>query len=396
MDYDSGRTIDYSYDSGNGKLDSIDFSDLGEYLINYSATTGNISSITYPNSAGTESYTNSGGLGRISAISYPGNKELAFTWNDKNQITRLEYNDYNAQTIVIYALTYNHAGKIAGYTKSEDSIQTANWSFYYGPFGLEKAVRSTSPSITEDFTVDPSGRILSMTYTEAGGFYNGEYFFYYDNFGNTVLLTNSSGEAKYSARYDLQNGKMVEEWNPNGLEWVGKISLKLTNDLTINVFQNSYCEISNIFSKSKITNNDVTILAKFILPVINCCDKNGWCNQPDPGEANRDKNAQTPGIELDKNDIGKNGQLNSSLISQLLGYGFTMFEIYHIGDITKKCEKRGGAKTVCTTQLNNSGISKKGTCCLNCECREKKESAGVAQSGGGGGVTICEDAAWDN
>jgi YD repeat-containing protein len=231
--YDSNnRTIDYGYDATSGLLESIDYSDLGEYAISYSGTTGNIDTVTYPNSAGTETYTYSGGLGRLSQIAFPGSKALNLTWNGKNQISSFNYN--NNGTFTNYVVTYNVTGKISAYTKSEGGIQTESWLFYYGPYGLEKADRTTNPTITQDFTTDPTGRILSMTYTQAGGTANGEYYFHYDNFGNTTLLTDAAGNRQYAALYDLNNQKIISEWNPNSLVLVnqgegknGAITIKL-------------------------------------------------------------------------------------------------------------------------------------------------------------------------
>jgi hypothetical protein len=73
-----------------------------------------------------------------------------------------------------------------------------------------------------------------MTYTQAGGTANGEYYFHYDNFGNTTLLTDASGNRQYAALYDLNNQKIISEWNPNALVLVnqgegktGAITIKL-------------------------------------------------------------------------------------------------------------------------------------------------------------------------
>jgi YD repeat-containing protein len=219
--YDSNnRTIDYGYDATTGLLESIDYSDLGEYVIAYSATTGNIDTVTYPNNAGTETYTYNGGLGRLSQIAFPSNKALNLTWNRKNQVTQVSYDDNGTTTS--FALSYTITGKLSTYTKSVGGIQTDVWDFHYGPFGLEKADRTTMPTITQDFTTDPTGRILSMTYTELGGTANGEYYFHYDNFGNTTLLTDAAGNRQYAALYDLNNGKIVSVWNPNSLVLVNQ------------------------------------------------------------------------------------------------------------------------------------------------------------------------------
>jgi YD repeat-containing protein len=219
--YDSNnRTIDYGYDATTGLLESIDYSDLGEYVIAYSGTSGNIDTVTYPNNAGTETYSYNGGLGRLSQIAFPSNKALNLTWNGKNQVTQVSYDDNG--TVTSYVLSYTITSKLSAYTKSVGGIQTEVWDFHYGPFGLEKADRTSNPTITQDFTTDPTGRILSMTYTEAGGTANGEYYFQYDNFGNTTLLTDADGNRQYAALYDLNNGKIVSVWNPNSLVLVNQ------------------------------------------------------------------------------------------------------------------------------------------------------------------------------
>jgi hypothetical protein len=180
-----------------------------------------MNTFTYPNSGGTEFYHYDDGLGRLSEINFPGNQDLSLDWNGENQISQLSLDDNG--TVISYVLTYSVAGKLTGCTKSVGGIQTDVWQFHYGPFGLEKAIRTTSPTITEDFTTDPYGRILSMTYTENGGSANGEYYFHYDNFGNSVLLTDSSGNRQYAALYDINNGWKTQEWNPNNLVLVNKV-----------------------------------------------------------------------------------------------------------------------------------------------------------------------------
>ncbi len=51
---------------------------------------------------------------------------------------------------------------------------------------------------------------------------NGEYYFHYDNLGNTVLLTDEDSVPQYTALYDISNGKRVQEWNPNSLDFAIK------------------------------------------------------------------------------------------------------------------------------------------------------------------------------
>jgi len=107
-------------------------------------------------------------------------------------------------------------------SKSTGGMQEYYWLVDYGPHGLEKA-RQYSPYdvllLTQDFTTDPTGRILSMTYTDANPTYqyNGEYYFHYDHSGNMCLLTDSNGNPAYSLEYDFYNGKITNQWNPYNL-----------------------------------------------------------------------------------------------------------------------------------------------------------------------------------
>jgi len=262
----NNRTITFGYDANSGKLTSKTYSDLGMYTYSYNANTGNLSSIAYPNSQGTESYTyEQNGRGRLTQISYPdglGQDTLTFSWNNKDQVTGLTFDDGTTETS--YSLSYNGAGKLSTYTKSEDSMEVETWNFSYGPNGLEKATKvvESETVITQDFTTDPLGRILSMTYEEedAEEGVNGEYYFHYDNFGNTTLMTDSNGNRKYSALYDLNNGKIVNEWNPNELELVNKgegitggISIVLPDTNSFKISDCNYC-ISSYFSVLNISN----------------------------------------------------------------------------------------------------------------------------------------------
>ena len=89
------------------------------------------------------------------------------------------------------------------------------WSYYWGPQGLEYASRSGGQAITQNFSTDPSGRILSMTYGSAS--YSGELYYHYDALGNTTLLTDAGGNPKASFIYDLHTGKIIDSWNPDNL-----------------------------------------------------------------------------------------------------------------------------------------------------------------------------------
>ncbi|MCE5222910.1 hypothetical protein LLG10_01815, partial [bacterium] len=221
----NNRTITYGYSAGLGQVNSIAYSDIaGNFSVSYSALTNNLSSIAYPTGLGSgyETYTyEPAGRGRLTQITYPNTDTLVFSWNNKDQITQITFDDGTTETS--YAITYNGMGKVASYTKSEDSYEIEEWTFAYGPHGLEYARKFVNDEeiLTQDFTTDQTGIILSMTYTEddAEEGVNGEYYFHYDNFGNTVLLTDENGVPKYTALYDISNGKRVQEWNPNDLQF---------------------------------------------------------------------------------------------------------------------------------------------------------------------------------
>ncbi len=215
------RTLTYGYDAYDGQLTSLAFSDLGTYTIGYLGN-GNIDTITYPNSQGMEVYTYDGGKGRLSEITYPNHDTLAFQWNAKDQVTRLDYYDDSADSTTSYVLVYNDLGRLASSTHLIDSITQSVWTYAWGLHGLEKAVKTVNgqTALTQDFTTDPQGRILSMTYTTPGEGYDGELYFHYDHYGNTTLLTNPQGIPVASFEYDLHSGKVINEWNPSGLEMI--------------------------------------------------------------------------------------------------------------------------------------------------------------------------------
>jgi len=224
----NNRTITYGNAAGIGQINSIVYSDItGSFSANYNGTTNNLSSISYPSGLGSGSETyiyEPTNRGRLTQITYPNFDTLVFSWNNKDQITQITFDDGTTETS--YAITYNGMGKVASYTKSEDSYEVEEWTFVYGPHGLEYARKFVNDEevITQDFTTDLQGRILSMTYTEddAEEGMNGEYYFHYDNFGNTVLLTDEDGAPQYTALYDISNGKRVQEWNPYNLDFAIK------------------------------------------------------------------------------------------------------------------------------------------------------------------------------
>jgi len=109
--------------------------------------------------------------------------------------------------------------RISQYIKSVGGIQQETWNFYYGPTGIDKVTRTQGgiQNLSIDYTTDPNGRILSMTYTETGG-YSGELFYTFDSFGNTATLTDTQGNVIVGYLYDLNNGKIVSEYNPYGID----------------------------------------------------------------------------------------------------------------------------------------------------------------------------------
>ncbi|MCE5223282.1 hypothetical protein LLG10_03720, partial [bacterium] len=237
----TSRTVTHGYDANNGQLTSLQFSDLGAYTIDYLGN-GNINTITYPNSHGEETYSYGGGLGRLSQIEYPNNDTLEFQWNDKDEITRMDYTVYATQIETRYTMTYTPNHQIATLFQSIDSMQQYVWTFTWAPNGLEKAVKSINglPVLTQDFTTDPQGRILSMTYDTTGeAGYDGELYFHYDHFGNTTLLTDTNGSPVFSAQYNPCRGTTLQTWNTNSLEIMnlgqgrtGTISMSLPGNNT--------------------------------------------------------------------------------------------------------------------------------------------------------------------
>jgi len=122
-------------------------------------------------------------------------------------------------------MTYTPNHQVATLTQSIDSVQQYVWTFSWAPNGLEKAVKSVNgtPVLTQDFTTDLQGRILSMTYDTVGEVgYDGELYFHYDHLGNTTLLTNTNGNPVYSAQYDPCRGTTLQTWNTNNLEIINK------------------------------------------------------------------------------------------------------------------------------------------------------------------------------
>ncbi len=212
------RTLEYAYDAQTGHLTSMDCSDRGLYQYQHDGE-GRLQSVTYPNLS-QETYTYQGGMGRLSQIQYPNLDTLDFTWNIKNQLTQLAATNPNGTTYITF--THNQRGKVASYTQIEGGVTTKQWSFFYGPHGLEKAnlVEYGIPTLTQDYTTDPKGRILSMTHTPQGGGqgFSGELFFHYDNYGYLSLLTSDTGGPQASFQYDPVTKMLLNSWNPQNIE----------------------------------------------------------------------------------------------------------------------------------------------------------------------------------
>jgi len=109
--------------------------------------------------------------------------------------------------------------RISQYIKSVGVIQSETWNFYYGPTGIDKVTRTQGgiPNLSIDYTTDPNGRILSMTYTETEG-YSGELFVTYDNFGNMADLRDNSGNSVEALLVDPNNSAITQYYNPADID----------------------------------------------------------------------------------------------------------------------------------------------------------------------------------
>ena len=220
----SSETLTFNYDAGVGKLSSIDDSEEADSFDYAYDAKERLSSITLPNSQGTISYTyddTSSGKGRLDYITYPNDRSIDISWDVRGRVTQLAMDDDGSLTT--YYLSYNDAGQVKQILKSEGGMTVHSWNYAYGLYGAEKAIvkdASNNTILTQDYTTDPSGKILSMTYTPTqnfGGSYTGELYFHYDNYGNTALLTDNTGTPKASYEYDLHSGEVINEWNVLGI-----------------------------------------------------------------------------------------------------------------------------------------------------------------------------------
>jgi len=173
---------------------------------------GKIHHVTYPNQQGTEDYSYDS-EGRLQSIDYPDTSVMAFTWTPRDQVATIQYTT-SQQEVHSYTLNYDNENNVKASTYSIDGLQQNTWAYVWGPQGLEYANKNNG-ALTQNFTTDPRGRILSMSYGSAS--YSGELYFHYDALGNTTLLTDAGGNPKASFIYDLHTGKMMDSWNPDNL-----------------------------------------------------------------------------------------------------------------------------------------------------------------------------------
>jgi YD repeat-containing protein len=226
------RVVTYGYDQTIGRLNSINLSNKGTYSLGYNSN-GSLDSVTYPNQQGTEDYSYDS-TGRLQNITYPDNSIMAFTWTARDKVSTIQYT--TSQNVVhSYVLTYDNENNLKTSVYSIDGLQQSSWSYIWGPQGLEYANKN-SGALTQNFSTDPRGRILSMTYISAT--YSGELYFHYDALGNTTLLTDANSNPKASFQYDLHTGRLINSWNPSNLEVinledgiVGSINLTATSSI---------------------------------------------------------------------------------------------------------------------------------------------------------------------
>jgi YD repeat-containing protein len=206
------QVVTYSYDASTGRPSSLNLSDEGTFSFSY-LSNGKLESVTYPGQQGTEDYSYDS-EGRLQSIEFPDSSVLSFTRTSRHDLSSAQFTD-SQNTVYRYDFTYDDQANLISSNYSIDSLQMESWSYYWGPQGLEYASRSGGQAITQNFSTDPSGRILSMTYGSAS--YSGELYYHYDALGNTTLLTDAGGNPKASFIYDLHTGKMIDSWNPDNL-----------------------------------------------------------------------------------------------------------------------------------------------------------------------------------
>lgn len=219
----NNKELTYAYDQSVGKLTSITDSLLNDsYDFSYDSKE-RMDYITYPGVQGTVSfsYDDLNDKGRLEQVTYPGSKTMTFLWDSRDRITSIVLDDTIKE--IEYALEYNDAGKIKRILHYEDDVLIRTWNASYGLYGLEKIVAKDSLDqtiLTQDFTTDPNGTILSMTYTPTQGFggsFTGEVYYYYDPCTDTMVRVDSNGDPKTSYAISRSSGHVDNAWNPDGI-----------------------------------------------------------------------------------------------------------------------------------------------------------------------------------
>ncbi len=220
---EDAQTHDLMYVDGTGAKHLFTWDDENEVYLNPPGFAGEAEELVgggytiTPLGSGTITFTSAGKLSEMADICGTGKLSVSYDGSGRPESLTDDLSDREI------TLTWGENGKVTAVT---DSMSHA-WSLV-----------NDEEALTQDFTTDPNGIILSMTYTkdDAEEGVNGEYYFHYDNFGNTVLLTDEDGVPQYTALYDISNGKRTQEWNPYSLDFaikgegqVEKISFEISD-----------------------------------------------------------------------------------------------------------------------------------------------------------------------
>jgi hypothetical protein len=169
--------------------------------------------------------------------------------------------------------------RISQYIKSVGGIQQETWNFCYGPTGIDKATRTQGgiQNLSIDYTTDPNGRILSMTYTETGG-YSGELLAVSDNHGYTPFYADTEGTTIWGAIFDLNNGSITELYNPYNIKNIfgwnrGKKKFTLEIGANTNIIFGE--KVDNLTISSLWGNTDVEAYKGTETYTTDITDKNG-------------------------------------------------------------------------------------------------------------------------
>jgi hypothetical protein len=192
-------------------------------------------------------------------------------------------------------------------------------------------------NLTIDYSTDTKGRILSMSYNEIGD-YSGELFYTFDSFGNTVALTDAQGNVIAGYLYDLNNGAIKSEYNPQGID---------------NQYKGGGKEGSLTFSVDSSTNIILDLIGNdYII-------SNPWGNAADEGATNGEGEFElitvetggfcfmfvgdrvfipSGGYAMDCKSFKTNGdKLGQDIVDYFKGIGKTDSEICDIEDIVGYC-----------------------------------------------------------